>query len=207
MYCAGDNSGSGSGWRVGEVSIPDKPSAFPLPPFRRLPEHHGGRAGIRAGIRAEQTEFDNERSRRSSNSLGLGLDGDDEEDDDGSGRDNDATPARTPAVKRSPLLPCQCKHRRLALTGARLPKTPSMRSTTRSSQPWTMTTPDEAENVTALEAADAAEIPPPLRLARPVAIPHESSAGAELSETPAAWTLLGAGGEACLAPCRRRRRR
>ncbi|EFX03466.1 hypothetical protein CMQ_394 [Grosmannia clavigera kw1407] len=91
VYCETDNEGGGSGWRVGEVSIPDTPDAFAsFGGYQSAAEAErafaGTGAGAGAGAATTKTSAD--------------QDTDDEDDDYWA--QYDATPARTPAVKRSP---------------------------------------------------------------------------------------------------------
>ncbi|CAK7564734.1 MAG: hypothetical protein SEPTF4163_002633 [Sporothrix epigloea] len=101
VHCDGDKEGgSSSGWRVGEVSVPDEPHAFAL---------FGGYATTAEAEKAfSEAAASNgsqkvEPSESSSTQVRLAVDEDneDDEDDDYWAR-YDATPARTPAIKRSP---------------------------------------------------------------------------------------------------------
>ncbi|KAI1774022.1 hypothetical protein F4818DRAFT_442772 [Hypoxylon cercidicola] len=93
VYCIGDPEG-GDGWKVGEVSVTEQPSPF---------SSFGGVSSI-----AEAERQFNESKSKTTQSSGLsssrapvGLEDDDDDDDDYWAR-YDATPARTPAMKRSP---------------------------------------------------------------------------------------------------------
>ncbi|KAF3055573.1 hypothetical protein GL218_07201 [Daldinia childiae] len=92
VYCIGDPAGDG--WKVGEVNVAEKPS-----PFLSF-------SGV-SDISEADRQF-NESKTRPAQSSGLTssqtapvMDDDDDDDDDYWAR-YDATPARTPAVKRSP---------------------------------------------------------------------------------------------------------
>ncbi|OAA68628.1 hypothetical protein SPI_00823 [Niveomyces insectorum RCEF 264] len=103
VYCEGDHEGGGSGWRVGEVSIPDQPHAF---------ASFGGYASVAEAERvfAAGTAKENgvgqsvvEASKLPSpDSANNNNDNDDDDDDDDYWARYDATPGRTPAMKRSP---------------------------------------------------------------------------------------------------------
>ncbi|KAI0845143.1 hypothetical protein F5Y00DRAFT_247149 [Daldinia vernicosa] len=92
VYCVGDPTGDG--WKVGEVNVAEKPSPF---------LSFGGVSDI-----GEADRQFNESKSKSAQSNGFTasqvapvVDDDDDDDDDYWAR-YDATPARTPAVKRSP---------------------------------------------------------------------------------------------------------
>ncbi|KAI0890533.1 uncharacterized protein GGS22DRAFT_151132 [Annulohypoxylon maeteangense] len=92
IYCVGDPLGDG--WKVGEVSVAEKPSPF---------SSFGGVSSI---VEAER-QFKESRSKTSQSHVTVSRDvplthDDDEEDDDDYWARYDATPARTPAIKRSP---------------------------------------------------------------------------------------------------------
>ncbi|KAM4059688.1 hypothetical protein HRG_002683 [Hirsutella rhossiliensis] len=99
VYCVGDHEGGGDGWRIGEVTVADKPS-----PFSRF----GGASTI---VEAERHFQDGQGNGGSNSQTKATLTSQqhdngpataqDDDDDDYWGR-YDATPARTPAVTRSP---------------------------------------------------------------------------------------------------------
>ncbi|KAI1374050.1 hypothetical protein F4677DRAFT_426980 [Hypoxylon crocopeplum] len=92
VYCTGDPLGDG--WKVGEVSVTEKSSPF---------SSFGGVSSIvEADRQFKESKSKTTQSNGFSSSRGaVGLDDDDDDDDDYWAR-YDATPARTPAVKRSP---------------------------------------------------------------------------------------------------------
>ncbi len=102
VHCDGDPEGGGPGWRIGEVSIPDTPHAFAA---------FGGHATVST---AERMFAEQRVAAAAVHATGTGHhdsthntsndadDGDDDDDDDDYWARYDATPARTPAVKRSP---------------------------------------------------------------------------------------------------------
>lgn len=98
VYCVNDEAGGGDGWRVGEVSVPDKSSPFAS--FAGYPT-----------IAEADKEFAKEDSNTtvsalqvpSTDSAAVPVPQDQEEDDDDDyWARYDATPARTPQVNRSP---------------------------------------------------------------------------------------------------------
>ncbi|CAK7215862.1 hypothetical protein SCUCBS95973_002626 [Sporothrix curviconia] len=102
VHCEGDKEGnSASGWRVGEVSVPDEPHAFAL---------FGGHATAteaervfsEAATAAGKTTQRERAEPPKSISIPAQPSVDDDDDDDDYWARYDATPARTPAVKRSP---------------------------------------------------------------------------------------------------------
>ncbi|PHH69875.1 hypothetical protein CDD80_6396 [Ophiocordyceps camponoti-rufipedis] len=100
VYCVGDQVGGGDGWRIGEVTVAEKPS-----PFVRF----GGAPSI---VEAERqyaaSGMDAARSKDNADDDNGDGDGDDDDDDDDAywGRydltPGRLTPRRTPANKRSP---------------------------------------------------------------------------------------------------------
>lgn len=99
VYCVGDHEGGGDGWRIGEVTVADTPS-----PFSRF----GGASTIVEAERQFQQGQSNGDSKGQIMITPVSKQHDDEsaapqddDDDDYWGR-YDATPARTPAAKRSP---------------------------------------------------------------------------------------------------------
>lgn len=103
IYCVGDTAGGGDGWRIGEVTIADKPSPF---------LHFEGVSSIAEADRQHQERLSRKKTPQvnapAPPSSNADRYGDEEEDeDDGYWDRYDATPARTPAgrtpaAKRSP---------------------------------------------------------------------------------------------------------
>ncbi|OAA73496.1 hypothetical protein ISF_00397 [Cordyceps fumosorosea ARSEF 2679] len=104
VWCVDDPDGAPNGWRIGEVTVPDSPSA----PFSNF----GGAASIEEAERLFQEEgVKNTTTGGAVKPLltpvpeqANGHD-DDDDDDDGYWDRYDATPARTPANNRSPAPP------------------------------------------------------------------------------------------------------
>ncbi|KAK2592855.1 hypothetical protein QQS21_009458 [Conoideocrella luteorostrata] len=96
VYCVNDKEGGGDGWRIGEVTVAEKPSPF---------SHFGGASTI---TEAERQYTDVEGSKDSlkgntpkATTTSSSQEEENDEDDDYWAR-YDATPARTPAQNRSP---------------------------------------------------------------------------------------------------------
>ncbi|OAA49293.1 hypothetical protein NOR_01216 [Metarhizium rileyi] len=95
VYCVNDKEGGGDGWRIGEVTVAEKPCPF---------SQFGGAASI-----AEAESKHKDKDTKSSDTLRVNgavakSTQDDNDDDDDYWARYDATPARTPANNRSPAL-------------------------------------------------------------------------------------------------------
>ncbi|KID77206.1 uncharacterized protein G6M90_00g099770 [Metarhizium brunneum] len=95
VYCVNDKEGGGDGWRIGEVTIAERPGPF---------SQFGGASSI-----AEAEKQYKDKEAKSKDTLRVNgtaakstLGGNDDEDDDDYWARYDATPARTPANNRSP---------------------------------------------------------------------------------------------------------
>lgn len=96
VYCVNDQEGGGDGWRIGEVTVADKPSPF---------SNFGGTSTIAEAERQYKESKDNKNTQKVNGAATQvsGTSGDnDEDDDDGYWARYDATPARTPANNQSP---------------------------------------------------------------------------------------------------------
>ncbi|KAH7493420.1 hypothetical protein FOMA001_g920 [Fusarium oxysporum f. sp. matthiolae] len=179
IYCVGDVEGGGDGWRVGEVTIADKPS-----PFLQF----GGASSIAEAERqfretqakkvTNQAKDANGHGHGNGNSLHIPHSGheEDEEDDDDYWARYDATPSRTPAQKQSPAPPSKSTSQ---IGGVRASSAEDAYFAQYDSVQPAMDNhdPDEEEA--------AAQIAPPLGLGRT----QESAEATELNETQGAWTL------------------
>ncbi|KAJ6788539.1 hypothetical protein PWT90_10973 [Aphanocladium album] len=98
VHCVNDPDGGADGWRIGEVTVADKPAPF---------ASFGGAATIAEAERLFQEKTASAAAAGGSKpSLTPGpQDVDDDDDDDGYWDRYDATPARTPANNRSPAPP------------------------------------------------------------------------------------------------------
>lgn len=104
VWCVNDAEGGGDGWRVGEVTVTEKPSPF---------SQFGGVGSIAEAERQfkeKQTAGGGAVSSAApavtaTNGGGNSMALDDDDEDDGYWDRYDATPARTPAATRSPAPP------------------------------------------------------------------------------------------------------
>ncbi|TPX11250.1 uncharacterized protein E0L32_001068 [Thyridium curvatum] len=175
VYCVGDQEGGGDGWRVGEVGVPDQPSPF---------TSFGGKTSI---VEAEDA-FKAGQAKPAVSAVSAPVNGyhhnealDEEDDDDDYWARYDATPARTPAVKRSPApVSTHTTH-----TSAYQDKAAedAYFSQYDSVQP-AMDNHDPDEEV------EHHEVTPPLGLARPSArAPAQGADEMEVNETQGGWTM------------------
>lgn len=173
VYCTGE----ADGWRVGEISTPDTPSPF---------SSFGGVSTIEEADRQfrDGQSKKNVASVPSKNSFPNGGDlvDEEEDDDDDYWARYDATPARTPAAKRSPAPPSTSGR---AAAGDEDDYYAQYDSVQPAMDPHD---PDEE--------ADMADLAPPLGLAapRPTRPAEHADYGggyeeAELNETQGAWTI------------------
>ncbi|KAJ4394227.1 hypothetical protein N0V93_003444 [Gnomoniopsis smithogilvyi] len=96
VYCVNDEAGGGDGWRVGEVSVPDKQST--LASFAGYP--NVAEAEKAFGAKGASTASSTLRAPSVGHQTVPQQDEDD--DDDDYWARYDATPARTPQIKQSP---------------------------------------------------------------------------------------------------------
>ncbi|KAM5356016.1 hypothetical protein ACJ41O_002662 [Fusarium nematophilum] len=175
VYCVGDQEGGGDGWRVGEITVVDKPSPFSV---------FGGVSNIAEAERqfkeAKAKKATGQTNGASSHSLHVPNGGheDDGDDDQDYWARYDATPSRTPAQKQSPAPPSMPTsqvgdHRTSSAEDAYFAQYDSV-------QP-------AMDNHDPDEEAQQAQIVPPLGLGRVAT--HESAEATELNETQGAWTL------------------
>jgi len=187
VYCVGDQDGGGDGWRVGEVTVAEKPSPFSA---------FEGATTIAEADRQFQDKAAAKTNAASSSkpaTTGAAPDDFEEDDDDDSywGR-YDATPARSPAMKRSPA------PRKSPLGQSALQSQPGTYRTSSAEDAYFAqydSVQPAMDNHDPDEAAAAAEIAPPLGLARPAAEGHDSAEQTELNETNGAWTLASPPGK------------
>ncbi|KAK3941538.1 hypothetical protein QBC46DRAFT_382441 [Diplogelasinospora grovesii] len=102
VYCVGDKDGGGDGWRVGEVGVASDPS--PLDSFGGFSSIQEAEASFETANSTANKQINGIYSNGISNGAASAQpvdDGEDDDDDDYWAR-YDATPARTPATKRSP---------------------------------------------------------------------------------------------------------
>lgn len=92
VYCVNDKEGGGDGWRIGEVTVAEKPSPF---------SQFGGASSIAEAERQHKDSKSKDTLKVNGASAPKSTTQEDEDDDDYWAR-YDATPARTPANNRSP---------------------------------------------------------------------------------------------------------
>ncbi|KAH7171133.1 hypothetical protein EDB81DRAFT_191272 [Dactylonectria macrodidyma] len=174
LYCVGDKEGGGDGWRVGEVTVADKPS-----PFLQF-------GGVSTIAEAER-QFEESRPKPASQTNGtsnhtLHVPGDDHgndaDDDDDYWARYDATPARTPAQKQSPAPPSMSTSQ----AGGHLSASTEDDYYAQYDDVQPAMDPHDPD-----EAAEQAQFAPPLGLSQ--VRTHESVEANELNETQGAWTL------------------
>ncbi|KAL8304184.1 hypothetical protein RB597_004543 [Gaeumannomyces tritici] len=185
VYCTGDPQGDGDGWRVGEVSVADQPSPFAS--FGGKPsitdaesEYKEALQARLAPVAAKSATKHDVASSGAGTSGGYGQQPEEDDDDDYWAR-YDATPARSPTVKRSPA-PGAARQAPGASTSHMAAAEEAYFAQYDSVQPaMDNHDPDEEANL-----AEAGVVVPPLGLARPAEV-EEPQPG----ETQGVWTLAG----------------
>ncbi|KAH7022815.1 hypothetical protein EDB80DRAFT_878338 [Ilyonectria destructans] len=174
LHCVGDKEGGGDGWRVGEVTVADKPSPF---------SQFGGFSSL---AEAERQFGESQAKKAAPQVNGTGNHtlhvpgddhGDDDDDDDYWAR-YDATPARSPAQKQSPAPPSMSTSQ----AGGQLSASAEDDYYAQYDDVQPAMDPHDPD-----EAAEQAHIAPPLGLSQVKT--HESPEATELNETQGAWTL------------------
>ncbi|KAK4237515.1 hypothetical protein C8A03DRAFT_44643 [Achaetomium macrosporum] len=103
VFCTGDPDGGGDGWRVGEVGVADSSLLTSFGGFSSIPE---AEKTFQAMKSTSNGRLGSNGSHAPSNTIAgwsaQAVDGDEEDDDDDYWARYDATPSRTPAMKRSP---------------------------------------------------------------------------------------------------------
>lgn len=103
VYCIGDREGGGDGWRVGEVTVPEKSSPFSL--FGGAPTLAEAEQMFKEVSETKQSGLANGQATNGVTASRLAVPAEDDDDDDDYWARYDATPSRTPAEKRSPAPP------------------------------------------------------------------------------------------------------
>lgn len=97
VYCVNDEAGGGDGWRVGEVSVPDKDTTLAsfagYPNVAEAEKAFGEKNSSTISAMPQATSFGQQVAAQPEV---------EEDDDDDYWARYDATPARTPQIKRSP---------------------------------------------------------------------------------------------------------
>jgi hypothetical protein len=181
VFCTGDKEGGGDGWRVGEVGVASSPSVVPS---------FGGQESI---SEAERQFEKAEPSGRATNNRLYDAGANEEEDDDDDDDDDywaryDGTPARSPAVKRSPA-PRSMQPSAQA-QGADISSYRSQSAEDAYFAQYDSVQP-AMDNHDPDEVVEPAHVAPPLGLARPVTS-NDSSEHSEINETSGVWTLADA---------------
>lgn len=190
VYCINDPEGGGDGWRVGEVTVADKPSPF---------SNFGGVSSVAEADR----QFHDVRAKNAppkangtTNGQSLTVDqgggapvhhaDEDDEDDDGYWARYDATPSRTPAQKHSPA-PHSMANSHVGDVRTSSAEDDYFRQYDDVQPAMDNHDPDEAEA--------AAAIAPPLGLSRVVNARETTGSttngteASEVNETQGTWTL------------------
>lgn len=185
VYCTGDAQGGGDGWRVGEVGVLEQPDPF---------ASFGGKDTIAAA----EGSFGS--ARAGNNPVGSTVEApvdsstkeqpveQDEEDDDYWAR-YDATPARTPATKRSPAPPSLSQAANLAGGSRNDPDADDVYYAQYDSVQPAMDNHDPDGEADLAEHGIALP-PPPLGLARP-SDNGECTEETQPGETQGSWTIAG----------------
>ncbi|KXX75896.1 hypothetical protein MMYC01_206430 [Madurella mycetomatis] len=200
VYCTGDADGGGDGWRVGEVGVASGASTL---------SSFGGFSSISDAEKAYETtklvggkhpSVNGTRGPSTTNGTWTAQPADDEEDNDDDDDDYwaryDATPARTPAVNRSPAPQQQtAKPSQPDIARSRSAEDAYYAQYDSVQPAMDNYDPDEdiekvehVEHNERVEHVEHVDAPPPLGLAR-VQRSRDSTDQAELSETGGTWTL------------------
>lgn len=186
VYCTGDPQGGGDGWRIGEVSVADRPSPFAS--FGGKPSITEAESEYKEALQARLAPATSKSAtKHEAASPGAGTSGGygqqpEEDDDDDYWARYDATPARSPTVKRSPA-PGSARQAPGAGTSHHMAAAEEAYFAQYDSVQPAMDNhdPDEEANL-----AEAGVVVPPLGLARPAEV-EEPQPG----ETQGVWTLAG----------------
>lgn len=184
VYCVNDEAGGGDGWRVGEISVPDK-----LNPFAAFAGHSTVEAAETAFRQQDGNINKPEPQPASSAAAYQAADDKQEEDDDDDDywARYDATPARTPQANRSPA-PRSAQQTTLSATHQAVAEEDDAYFAQYDNVQPAMDNHDPDEAQAAQEITGSA--PPPLGLQHAVgsgARAGEDGEGA--NETNGAWTL------------------
>lgn len=183
VYCVNDEAGGGDGWRVGEISVPDKSNPF---------ASFAGYSSIEAAENSfrQQDANTNEPISQPANSAVADQPIDDkqeeEDDDDDYWARYDATPARTPQPARSPA-PQSAPQQTLAATHQAVAEEDDAYFAQYDNVQPAMDNHDPDEAQAAQEITGSA---PPLGLQHSVdSGARAGEDGEEANETNGAWTL------------------
>ena len=181
VYCTNDGEGGGDGWRIGEVGVASNPS--PLDSFGGYPTLTEAEGSFQAAQVAGTKVFGTVNGASNEPVVHAKEEHKEEEedDDDDYWARYDATPARTPAVKRSPAPQSTAGASHLGINRSESAED-AYYAQYDSVQP-AMDNHDPDEEVEHISA------PPPLGLARAHDSPEDALEQSELGETSGHWTL------------------
>ncbi|KAI3401948.1 hypothetical protein diail_6508 [Diaporthe ilicicola] len=177
VYCVNDEAGGGDGWRVGEISVPDKSNPF---------ASFAGQPSIEAAENSFRQQDGNSNKPNSQPATSaaahqvLEVKQEEEDDDDDYWARYDATPARTPQTSRSPA-PQSAQQPTLTATHQAAAEADDAYFAQYDSVQPAMDNHDPDEAQAAQEIMGSA---PPLGLQHPA-----GEDGEEANETKGAWTL------------------
>lgn len=183
VYCVNDEAGGGDGWRVGEISVPDKSNPF---------ASFAGYSSIEAAensFRQQDANTNEPISQPASSAVAdqpVNDKQEEEDDDDDYWARYDATPARTPQPARSPA-PQSAPQQTLAATHQAVTEEDDAYFAQYDNVQPAMDNHDPDEAQAAQEITGSA---PPLGLQHPVpSSARAGEGGEEANETNGAWTL------------------
>lgn len=178
VYCVNDEAGGGDGWRVGEISVPDKPNAFAsFEGHRSIPD-------AEAAFTAKTSSSSAPSSCTPAQNNHAAPQEENDDDDDYWAR-YDGTPARTPAAQRSPA-PVSGQHAQVSQYQQHSSQDDEDYYAQYDHVQPAMDNhdPDEAQ------VAEQFAAPPPLGLQYPSEPAKAEAVGSEeINETNGAWTL------------------
>lgn len=187
VYCINDEAGGGDGWRVGEISVPDKSNPFGL---------FAGHSSIETAENSFRQQDGNMSKPKSQPASASAVyqpvddkqqEEEDDDDDDDYWARYDATPARTPQANRSPA-PRSAQQTTLSATHQAAAEEDDAYFAQYDNVQPAMDNHDPDEAQAAQEITGSA--PPPLGLQHPVgSVPRAGEDGEEANETKGAWTL------------------
>lgn len=182
VYCINDEAGGGDGWRVGEISVPDKSNPF---------ASFAGYSSIEAAENSfrQQDANAHKPNPQPASSAVANVSVDDKQEDDDDDDDYwaryDATPARTPQASRSPAPPSA--QQTLAATHQAVAEEDDAYFAQYDNVQPAMDNHDPDEAQAAQEITGSA---PPLGLQHPTDSGARAGVdGDESNETNGAWTL------------------
>ncbi|KAJ0121073.1 hypothetical protein J7T55_008233 [Diaporthe amygdali] len=183
VYCVNDEAGGGDGWRVGEISVPDKSNPFAS--FEGYPSIEVAETSFRQ--QGENLHKPNPQPASSAvTHLAAEENHEEEDDDDDYWARYDATPARTPQVNRSPA-PQSAQQQTVASTHQAVTEEDDAYFAQYDNVQPAMDNHDPDEAQAAQEITGSV---PPLGLQHPASSgPRAGEDSEEANETNGGWTL------------------